>query len=628
MPKTKKPPLKSDHVAPTPELAEYQTLRMKESFWSWWKAPDRTQLHLWATEFVRLPHSARSEDFDINISPWLREPSQCVTDGVTREMTLVGAVQGAKTTLAEIAIPYWLTNEPGPIMFNSDTDPNAHDWSESRMYPTLAASPATRDHMRKLNRTQKARAHLKWGPGVFGIFQGAHAKGNLQGKSIRYLINDEPWLYPAGHLAEAYKRVTAFWNSFILNMSTGGEIGGELHGRVEISNQFHYNVRCPKCKDLFYPRWSPPEGFKDNPKLFGGMRWDTSCRDKKTGRWDYNKLQKTIYMSCPCCGYKIKDTPKNRRFMSQKGDYAAVVTGQHPERKAYHYNGIAVDWVPFYTMVEEWTKAIMAMRYGDEVLLKEFVLKRLAEFWDPDKHRPVIKSVNTSPKLKLREGMEDATFRGGAVDRQFGHLWVVIRDWHREKGSVLVHYEKAETGDEADRILTEYKVEPRLVLCDVANDQTKGLRMCSKFGWTAVQGATNAKKKSFQHTEDNKKVMRIYSPIQFMDPWIGTRDQGHQEVGMLYFSKFSAMDRLFALRSSDVDYDWSVPGDVDDDYFKQLDSWVLKDRVNSRTGAHEQEFMKVRKHDHLLMCEVFQIVLASLMGVIGSERVDRIQGEK
>jgi hypothetical protein len=38
MPKTKKPPRKSDHVAPTPELAEYQTLRMKESFWSWWKA--------------------------------------------------------------------------------------------------------------------------------------------------------------------------------------------------------------------------------------------------------------------------------------------------------------------------------------------------------------------------------------------------------------------------------------------------------------------------------------------------------------------------------------------------------------------------------------------------------------
>ncbi len=613
-----------DHVAPSEALAEFQLLRLQHEYWSQWISPDRTELHLWATENIRLPHSARSEDFDINISPWLKFPAQCITSGIVKELTIVGAVQGAKTTLAEIAIPYWLINDPGPIMFNSDSDPNAHDWSESRMYPTLKASPATRNHMAKLSRTETARAHLKWSPGVFGIFQGAHAKGNLQGKAIRYLINDEPWLYTKGHLAEAYKRVTAFWNSFVLNMSTGGEIGGELEGRVEISNQYHYNVRCPECEELFYPRWSPPPGHKDDSSIFGGMRWDASCRDSKTGRWDYKRLADTIFYSCPACGFRIKDTPQNRRFMSRQGDYQEVVGGQHPERVSCHYPGIAIDWVPFYVMVEERTKAIASMRYGDETLLKEFVLKRLAEFWNPEKHRPVIKSVTTKPTLKLKTGMAERTYRGGSVDRQYGHLWILIRDWHIENGCQLVHYEKVETGDEADAIFAKYKVDPKLVLCDVANDQTKGLRMCSKYGWTAVMGSS---RKSFSHTEgDGTRVRRIYSPIELMDPWIGTRDAGSEEVGLIHFSKFATMDRLFALRGGDVDYDWRVPGDVDDDYFKQLDSWTLVDRVNPRTGAHDQEFQKVRKHDHLLLTEVFQIVLASIMGVIGSERVDRVQG--
>lgn len=616
------PKKKFEDILSTSETKRQERLKLEEAFLSPWKAPDRTILAEWATKNVRLPHSARSEDFDISISPWLEFPSRCITDGETKELTMIGAVQGAKTTLAEIAIPYWLTNDPGPIMFNSDTDPNAHDWTESRMYPTLRASPATKDKMNSLSRIQTARDHLKWAPGVFGIFQGAHAKGNLQGKSIRYLINDEPWLYPAGHLAEAYKRVTAFWNRFILNMSTGGELGGELHDRVEISNFYFYHLRCPDCLGWFYPRWASPKGFKDDPKIWGGMRWDSSCQNKETGRWDYNKLQDTIYYSCPLCGFHIKDTPKNRRFMSKEGRYHLEVGGQHPERKAFHYNGIAVDWVPFYVMVEEFTKALHSIRYGDETLLKEFVLKRLAEFWDPDVHRPVVKNIDTKPTLKMREGIKERDFRGGSVDRQHGHVWITIRDWTMDNGCTLVHFERVETGDEADSIFHEFGVEPRFVLCDVANDQTKGLRMCSKYGWTAVQGSD---RRSFQHNEAGKKVRRIYAPVELIDPWIGTSGAGDTEVGMIYFSKYSAMERLFALRNGAVDYEWRVPGDVPEEYFRQLDSWNLVDWRNQRTGVVTKEFRQVRKDDHLMMCEVFQIILASIMGVIGSERTDHTQ---
>jgi hypothetical protein len=115
--------------------------------------------------------------------------------------------------------------------------------------------------------------------------------------------------------------------------------------------------------------------------------------------------------------------------------------------------------------------------------------------------------------------------------------------------------------------------------------------------------------------------------MEFMDPWIGTKEQGEQMVGMIYFSKYATIERLFTLRSEAVDYSWRAPGDVGDDYFSQLDSWELVDWRNPRSGIITKEFRQVRKHDHLLMCEVFQVILASIMGVIGSERVDHTEEE-
>ena len=594
---------------------QYQLDCLEVEFRSRFHAPDRRPLHEWGKDNISIPHSARSTGFDPDVAPWLKKPMEWSTDSETRELSVVGTVQGSKTTLAELLIPYILSNDPGPIMFNADTDPVAHDWSESRMYPVLRKSKATREHMKTLNRTQTGKETLKWLPGIHVKFQGAHAKSNLQGKSIKTLINDEAWLFPDGHLAEAYKRTTAFWDYFILNLATGGEIGGELHDRCDMSQTYFFHIECPLCGSMFYPRWTPPKNYKETGEA-GGMRWDKSFRSN-TGKWDYVGLRDTIYYSAPCCGGEIFDTPSNRRIMAQGGDYVLENEGMPAERKYAHYNGIAVYWVPFHIMVEEFLRGMFALRYGDEVLFKEFVQKRLAEFWDPDRHRPIIRGVKVEPLLSLKAGLKGADFRGGSIDRQYGHYWLLIRDWSKDNGCLLVHYEKVETDDDCSKIFSDYEVDPRMVLCDVANDQTKGLRICAKHGWTAVHGSP---RKSFHHKDE--EVSRIYSPMQFMDPFIGTREQNTQEVAMFYFAKHTAMDRITALRDGDVDYEWRVPGDVDDEYYTQMDSWERTHLTNSRTGAKEEVFKKIRKHDHIFFCELFQIILGSIMGLIGSERLE------
>jgi hypothetical protein len=598
-----------------------QVVMLNRIFWSHWRAPDRRTLPVWATENVKLPHSARSPDFDIEISPWLREPAECLTDGVTREETVVGAVQGAKTTLVEILIPYILTNDPGPLMFNSDVDENAEDWADTRLYPVLRASPATAEIMNLLDKNKATKNLLKW-PSMFAIWQGAHAKGNLQGKTIRYLLNDEPWLYPAGHLAEAYKRVTSYWNSFILNISTGGIKDGELAQRVEVSRQMVYQLLCPICKKHFTPTWRMPD--PKNRKKPGGMRYDQTAK-RKDGSIDFEKLKESVYYSCPHKGCHIHDTVVNRRMMSAQGRYNCVHDAP-TERKSFTFNALTVDWVPFHTLVEEWVIALRALKYGDEELLKEFVLKRLAEFWDSDVHRPVIQTVQTTEGLKMNAGLKRRDFRAMTIDSQYGYYVPLIRDWHHSEGCQLVHFEKAETEDELVALQKKFEIDPRFVLIDAAHSQTKVLRICAKYGWTALIGSD---RKSFAHfleeDEDKPKrqIQRIYSPIQMIDPWIGTKEAGNIEVPLLYFSKQSTMERLFALRSKEVDYPWRVPADVPEIYHRQIDSWEKRTRHIPRTNQRVEEYVQIRKEDHILSCEMFQIVVASIMGVIGAERVEQ-----
>jgi hypothetical protein len=611
--------MKVDQLALRSE--EEQLVILNRIFWGHWRAPDRTPLGEWGQENVKLPHSARSPDFSLEISPWLQQPAMCITDSVTREMSVVGGVQGSKTTLVEVAIPYWLSNDPGPIMFNSDTDPHAHEWAEQRMIPALRASPATAEHMKKLGKNEVTKKLLKWSGSIFAIFQGAHAKGNLQQKSIRYLLNDEPWLYPVGHLTEAYKRVTSYWNSFILNTSTGGVKGGELHQRVEIAQQYVYQLRCPVCDKLFIPRLTQEKG-----KKHGGLRYDNKAVGKD-GVIDFERLAKSVYYSCPAKGCHITDTPMNRRHMSQEGGYLMTVDAP-TERKAFTFNGLVVDWVPMTTLVEEWVVALRALHYGDDTLLIEYVQKRMAEFWDPEGHRPVVKVVETTKGIEMGKGLAIRDMRAMTVDCQYGYFVPLIRDWHHIDGCQLVHFEKAETEEQLVTLQKQYEIDPRFVLVDAAHSQTKVLRLCAKFGWTALLGSD---RKSFAHIleEDDdlpkRTIQRIYSPIQMIDPWVGTAEAGNIEVPLIYFSKFSAMERLFALRSGEAGYQWRVPEGVGDVYHRQLDSWEKRVRHNPRTNAPTEEFARTRKEDHVLSCELFQVVLASIMGVIGSERVEADQ---
>ena len=86
--------------------------------------------------------------------------------------------------------------------------------------------------------------------------------------------------------------------------------------------------------------------------------------------------------------------------------------------------------------------------------------------------------------------------------------------------------------------------------------------------------------------EDGTKVRRIYSPIQWVDPFEGDHEgrAGEFQLPLILYSKQAIRDRLAWLRSSGV-ASWEVPTDVSDDYQRHMQAEEQQDAPRVRDSG-------------------------------------------
>jgi phage terminase large subunit GpA-like protein len=169
--------------------------------------PDRRPIWQWAEEHIRsIPYSPSPGAFRVANSPQIKEVFAAITDPRVRVVSIIAAVQAAKTLVSEISLAYIIANMPGPTLWLNETDEDARDQSESRLQklfdvcaPVRALYPA--------NRHKKRNTTIHFSNGMTLWIVGAHNRTNLQRRSIRWIFADETWLYPTGHMAEAEARV-------------------------------------------------------------------------------------------------------------------------------------------------------------------------------------------------------------------------------------------------------------------------------------------------------------------------------------------------------------------------------------------------------------------------------------
>lgn len=578
--------------------------KLGEIFSKSWKLPDRISPWKWCENNIKnIPYSPIPGNFKSANSPWVREVMETMGNADIREVSIIAPVQSSKTISAELFLCYIIANYPGPCLWLSQTDADAKDQAESRLHKLFLECDAVKN-LFPLDRHKKKTQTVHFSNGMTLWVLGAHAKSNLQSRSIRWLFCDETWQLPSGHMQQTQARVTAFgWLGKCIFLSQGGEENDDTHKKFETTDQREWCFRCPRCEKY--------QAFKWN-----NVEWDKDYRDENE-QIDYEKVRNSVHLVCEFCQYEIPDSDINRKKLNSSAKFIKQNSNASSTKVGFHWNSLAsMSWGE---LAEMYLRSKESSKRGDIEELKNFYQKRLALPWgnldedftidiqpsgyrmgdDWDEEAAI--GINGTILKPPFENQTRIRMRFLTVDVQMDHFYVVIRGWSANASSRLIYCGRLETWEDIELLQEKYEVYPNLVFIDAGYSTFEVYKYCAKNKWTALMGDG---RKEFPHKVSGKTIQRYYSTARH--PLVSNK-----KCRMHYWSNLGIKDTLARLRSnqdSNNGSTWEVPSDVPDDYLKMLDS---EQRVKKGNSWEWQQIGK--RPNHYWDCEAMQVCAAYMM---------------
>lgn len=586
-----------------------------------WRPPDRRPPWLWGEHHIKsIPYSPIPAAFRSEHSPWIREPLEAMVDNAIPCVSIMACIQAGKTTVAEIGACYIIANMPGPMLWLDQTDDDAKDQSESRLLKLFDECPPVKRLFHR-NRHKKKLDAIHFAHGMALWVLGAHNKTNLQRRSIRWVIGDETWRWPAGHMAEAEARVTAFgWLGKCLFVSQGGEEGDDTDKKWKSGDQREWTFACPHCQTR-------------QPFLWRNVEWSKEAHDG--AEWDFEHVKRTTVLLCDNkeCRHEFRDNSKTRKMLNASGGYVAMNPKASGQVVSFHWNSLcASSWG---MLAELYLRAKETAKRGDLTDLKIFYQKRLALSWreDLEDFKADIKASSYQRRqpwanegaislhgdiisAPLDRALVAVPLRFLTVDVQLDHFWCLARSWAGNGSSRLVEWRKCQTWEDVEAMQAELGIAGSLVFIDARHSPGSVYKKCGENGWTALMGDKRA---MFQHkTKGKGKVInRYYSTRRKVAP-------GGKPASLFYWSNLSIKDMLARLRLNQdplKGITWEIPEDAGDEYLQQLDS---ERRVKRGDRWIWEQIGK--RHNHLWDCEAMQVVAATMLKIIGRESIPQEEG--
>lgn len=592
--------------------------RLNEAYLASLPPADRRHIYEWAHDNILLPEAlAKPGRFDISTSQYLVEPFRAMEDDYIRQVVLVAPVRSGKSLIADIWLPWAVVNDPGPFMWNMQTDVIAKDHAESRIMPTLkkCAPVANLLHYdRHKTRTQS----IIFAHGMALYVQGPSI-GNLQSKGIRYQVNDEVWLWEPGRLAEATARVgdfEALGTSKIFICSQAGNEGDDLDVEFCRGDRRELMIQCEACRHYMLPRWTGKR--KDGSRW--GMRWDK--HKTPTGAWDISKTLPTVRFECEKCGHPHIYGAKLMEYWNHHFKYAPMNPTAPRKLASFHYSGIITrQWD---LLVEEYLSAQNAFQSGAIQPLITFFQKRLAE---PASEQTILEQSHEIKRIdyKIDKEWKEEVARLMTVDRQEEDLyWVTIRAWSKDGHSRRLWFGKLFSDADIEAKRDEMKIQPNHLFID-SGYHPKGdhgvYSFCVKYGWVAFKGE-DPPSGAFWHTtgkgRNRKRVRRSYAPLTYGDPESGTGHQGRTRAPLIRFAASAMKDRVNQLIKRGY---WQEPAaDPEDplekEYSKQMTAEFKKAKKDKFTGRVDMVWVCPSRNNHAFDCASMQVTGAILLDLL------------
>jgi phage terminase large subunit GpA-like protein len=564
---------------------------------------------------VAIPDSPLPGPFRSERTPWIAEGLRICADPEVRLVTVLASIQSGKTLLARLLSCHIAARAPGPTLILQDNDQNARDFNLTALRPLWDNCPPVKARLvPEMDRSSTIQFET-----MTAWVLGAHNDKNLQRRAIRWLIGDECWLWPKGHIGEASARVTAFgWLGKRLFMSQGSTAGDDFDVLWQSTDQRDWNFRCPSCDHL-------------QPWLWEQVRFPDEART--ADGWDKTKVAQGTTYECLKCRERLPDKAGTRHACNAKGTFVATSPGTGSGKVGLHWNSLAsMSWGELAVLSIEAQESFDT--YGDESPRRIFKQKRLAMPWADEGGAMVsdVKaadykiadawpeeawlSVNNGKVTLLaskpdKAGLTDLPLRTMGIDVQRGHFWAVVRSWSSKGESRLRWFGKVESWAGLEAIAKEQDVNHALVGVD-SGDQTQMVYAeCGKRGWKATKGSGQS---DFAVGQNRR---RFYSdPLAVSVPGLRGR------VRLYTYSNLALKDILHAQRIRRLH---TYPIDTSSEYVDQMDAEVrVKDR---KSGKPMWILPQGKKDNHAHDCECIALLMAVRCGVVGREQASAVEEE-
>lgn len=553
----------------------------------------------WAGKFVRVANSERAPHFDISQTPWWRRPMEAAADPEVTNIVVLAPTGSGKSTMAEGLIPWIVAEDPGPLLYASQTDEDAKFWAESRLTPALKSCPQLKDLWPE-DRHKSRKMEIIW-PHMPMVLGGANLS-NFQEKSCRWLYGDEVWKWSHGLVREFMARHHNRWNRKVYLVSQGG-IGNlesddgkddELTTEWKKTDRAEWSWLCPHCGSRHEYRGEQ-------------LKVDEVRRDD--GTIDAQAAADTCRLECPGCQSVFKDDVSTRRALADAADY---VVKSKPIRGyiGCHVHALAIWWIPWAEYALERINAQLALKRGVIDPMRQLVQKRDALPWVDDmaeSSQALVVSGYSRDDYSNGEPIEGEARRFMTVDVGGDHYWTVIRAWKPGGASRAIYEGYVGRDDDLVALQKKFRVKSSHVFVDRAFQTPRIDELCADNGWLGIMG-DKTQTKSFRHAKRGGG----YEEKLFSEPKFSRTTKGRR-VPYVFAAPDPCKDILDRLRRGDG-AEWEVMADVSPAYRKHMKGEKRQTFTNSKTGKEDSTWVRVGAN-HLWDCEYYQICAALIAGI-------------
>lgn len=590
--------------------------------------PDRREIWEWAHERIDFGNSeAFKGAYDVDNVPWTREFLRAAKDPNVREVTFVAPPQeSGKTKASEVFMGWRICNAPAKMAFNTSTNVKAEQWSETRWDGLLESCPDVKPKFSS-NRHLKKKRRIIFRDRTFLLIQGAETDGNRASDSVEVQVNDEvylwetPWLREMNGRTDAYREVRK-----ILNISVGGKKGSELQQKFLAGNQGEWNHRCPKCKKPFAYVF-------DNKKPACNIRFNLDAAIVHAdGRVDLREFAKTVLVNCPdpACGWKTGYDRDQMFELNRSGLYVPMNPDANPEIVSLHVNSFAIGRQPWHEILEPWVRLHVRGGVFAPEVLKEFITKPLAEFWD---EQPFVVPTELAlanfkrADILVRGSWPEEFLRVMTADNQHGRAGDVPHRWFLgvafSRAGKLRILDGGRLNEWPD--LKKKQVELGIpdpteqapgpwVAVDRRYDPVEVDEVCSRYKWTGFMGADQDE---FVHPPYSPfaGTRQLFTEPRAIDVGFGTAEMGRRFAIYHFWATQRVQDLLAKLRKGGM---LEVPRDIGEwcpDFAEHLGSHrQIKEPL--RNGGDRLVWKRIGSApDHLYDCLCEAVVIGCMAGI-------------